>query len=42
MDLISLCKHPQLRENNIRFYQALLLAANVILEDHFVTLHDRI
>ena len=41
IDLISICKHLQLRKDNIRFYQGLPLAASVILEDHFLMLHDR-
>jgi hypothetical protein len=42
MDLISLCKRSQLREDNIMLYQVLLPAADVILEDHFMMLHARI
>ena len=42
IDLISICKRSQLREANIRLYQGLPPAESVILEDHFVTLHDKI
>ena len=42
IDLKSICKRSQLRDDNIRLYQGLPLAASVILEDHFLTLHDRI